>query len=102
MINKDLITVVAKTDGVVKLTEHGASTGLIRDANLPLRLDPDNLFKVGKSGTGTGESRTFYLELATPLKDSKVDIEYTVKFQQGALQTETQAPSAPMEFSFKY
>ena len=102
MINKDLITVVAKTDGVVKLTEHGASAGVIRTENLPLRLDPDNLFKVGKSGTGTGESRTFYLELATPLKDSKVDIEYTVKFQQGALQTETQAPSAPMEFSFKY
>lgn len=81
-VDKSKITVEAKTGGVVKVK---TVTG----------------DKVGKDAT----SKKITIELETPLNDSVADIEYTVKFQQGAVTTHSskgEKPSTPAEFKFMY
>lgn len=81
-VDKSKITVEAKSGGVVKVTS-------VKDD------------KVGKGDT----TKQVELTLGTDLNDSATDIEYTVKFQQGAVTTAAakgEKPSTPAEFKFMY
>lgn len=88
LATKKLITVEAKTGGVVEVVDAG------QDA-----AGTDN--KIGKDAN----SKTVYLKLGTALKDVANDIEYTVKIQQGAFTTTSangEKPNTPAEFKFMY
>lgn len=81
-VDKDKIMFVAKTGGEVKVAT----------------VEND---KVGKDGT----TKQIKVTLATALNDAVNDIEYTVKFQQGAVKTSAankELPSTPAEFKFMY
>lgn len=81
-VDMSKITVEAKTGGIVKVKS-------VKDD------------KVGKDAT----TKQVEITLEASLNDSATDIEYTVKFQQGAVTTAAgkgEKPSTPAEFKFMY
>lgn len=90
------ITVVASTGGKLTVAKIG-------DKLAGASVD-ETTKKVGAADAGGTNKRVFYVELNHVLDDALNDIEYTVKFEQGAVTSTTPvgSPSAAFDFVFKY
>ncbi|MGY0406653.1 hypothetical protein, partial [Pseudoalteromonas sp. SYSU M81241] len=80
-IYPELISVKATSGGVVRpRPQDSTSHSLNNDQSV---LNPVGYDKVGAAGAG--ESKVFYLQLFTPLKDADPDVEYVLTFEPRAI-----------------
>ena len=97
-IDPTKIKVIANQKDVVPVVAASAVVD-----GLALRQDQRAGGKVGNGDAGQGDSKIFYIQLSTALQDSKVDLEYTVVLESGAVHThEKPAPNTRATYSFKY